>query len=150
MGHLVLFCCLRNWPKWVWDCLYWPWLGSDYYVNTRWTFWNGGWWGSILGKLTFLNFTFKHTGVVGKSLRSNTWNHIWNYMSRNLAQHICEALSLHVSNYLILYPKSLTNHFLSITFIVSPDVYIYMYICFYIDYFSLTIALNILNHLLFV
>ena len=42
-----------------------------------------------------------------------------NYMSRILAQKICEAFNFHMKNYLIISPKSLKNNFLGITFIVS-------------------------------
>ena len=40
-------------------------------------------------------------------------------MSRNLVQQNCKAFSFHVSIYFIMSPKSVKNHFLSITFIVS-------------------------------
>ena len=42
------------------------------------------------------------------------------YMSRILAQKICEVFSFDLSKYIIIPPKSLKKHFLGITFIVSP------------------------------
>ena len=45
-------------------------------------------------------------------------------MSRNLAQQIGEAFGFHVLNYFIISPKSLKDHSLSITFIVSQGPYV--------------------------